>query len=173
MNKKLVSLASVGVVALLIGCSMTACDMSESQIKVIAQNAGLYSAVGWIALDDPTQDEIATVRSVLALIEENAASVQGGATYTEVIFPILVKYIDTDVDAQYRPICKAGAISLLGGIDMLFAANPEWQKDQDLAIDIVEAFILGAKNGLGMKEDHPVMKQARLTAAKRARVYKK
>ena len=152
--------------------TFTGCKLTDGQVKVIAQNAGLYSAVGWIALDDPSGEAITNVKQVLVVIEENAAGVEGGASYTEVLFPILTKYIDTSIAVQYRPVCKAGAITLLGGIDMLFAANPAWQQDQDLAISIVDAFILGAKSGLGMKADHPVMMQARETASRRARVYR-
>jgi len=171
MSKK----KGLGMLALVAGAVMllgiAGCDITEGQAKVIAQNAGLYSAVGWIALDNPSGVVIESIQDILVVIETNAAGVEGGATYTEVLFPILTTYIDEKVALQYRPVCKAGAIAFLGGIDMLFAARPEWQEDQDLAISIVDAFILGAKNGLGMKEDHPVMIQARANVQARAKVY--
>ena len=170
MRKVLVGLVA-GVIA--IGVLAGGCTISPETIPIVAQQAGLYSSVGWIALDNPTADEISAVRSVLEVIEEKAADVQGGGTYTAIVYPEVVKAIDKDLEEQYRPIAKAGALSILGGIDMLFATHPEWKEDQDLVVKIVDAFILGAKTGLGMKESHPVMIQARSTASKRARIYKK
>ena len=160
---KVLSVMLVGLMVL----ATSGCNLTPGQIKVIARNSGLYSAVGWISLDDPTTNQIAAVESLLDVISTNASNIGTGETYTEVIYPILVPIIDTKVDKKDRPICKAGAISLLGGIDMLFIANPEWVKNQELAVQIVDAFIEGAKIGLSMAEDHPVMIQARKTVAKR------
>ena len=156
----------------LVGISLlcTGCDIKPEQIKVISQNAGLFSAVGWIAVDNPDSNAVESVKIILVTIEEKSADVQAGATYTEVVYPEVVKVIDEKVEVQYRPVCKAGALSLLGGIDILFATHPEWKADQDLAIEVVNAFILGAKAGLSMKEGDPVMIQARVTATKRAKV---
>jgi len=170
MRKVLVGLVA-GVIA--IGVLAGGCTISPETIPVIAQQAGLYSSVGWVALDNPSADAISAVKNVLEVIEEKAADVQGGGTYTAIVYPEVVKAIDKDLEEQYRPIAKAGALSILGGIDMLFATHPEWKEDQDLVVKIVDAFILGAKTGLGMKESHPVMIQARATASKRARIYKK
>lgn len=147
------------------------CDLEESQIKVIAQNAGLFSAVGWIAVDNPTPEAINSVKTVLVVVKEKAQDVASGSTYTETLYPILIKVINTEIDPQYRPICKAGTLSLLGGIDLMFAANPTWDDEQEKAVSIVSAFVLGADNGLSMKESDPVMVQARSTAGRRARVY--
>jgi hypothetical protein len=84
----------------------------------------------------------------------------------------LVKVIDEKVAEKDRPLCKAAALTLLNGIDTLFAMHPEWKKSQDMAIGVVEAFVLGAENGLSMNESHPVMKQARDSAVRRARIYR-
>ena len=169
MNKMIVGIAGA---ALMISMLFAGCKIEPSQIKTVAQSAGLFSAVGWNAIDNPDTNAIQAVESILVTIEEKAADVEAGGTYTEVVYPELIKVIDEKVEAQYRPICKAGAISLLGGIDMLFATHPEWKEDQDTAIQVVNAFILGAKVGLSLDEKHPAMLQARETAAKRARVLK-
>ena len=168
MKKTGLIIGLVSVMALFIA----GCKIEPEQIPVIAQQAGLYSAVGWIAIDNPTTKEIAVVKGTLAVIEEKAADVEGGATYTLVIYPEVEKFIDKDLEEQYRPIAKAGAVSILGGIDLLFATHPEWKKDQDTVIKVVDAFIVGAKTGLSMKESNPVMKQARATSASRARIYR-
>lgn len=170
MNKLVVTVLAVVALA---SCLLTSgCDLKPEQVSVIAQNAGLFSAVGWIAVDNPDAEAIQGVTSVLETIETKAADVQAGSTYTAVVYPEVLKIIDKDVAEQYRPICKAGALSLLGGLDMLFAANPSWKENQEVVITVVDAFILGAKNGLSMSEDHPVMMTARNQAAARARVLK-
>ena len=156
----------VGLVAVIaaIGVLAGGCTLSPETIPIVAQQAGLYSAVGWIALDNPTSNEVSAVKSVLEVIEEKAADVQGGGTYTAIVYPEVVKFIDKDLQEQYRPIARAGALSILGGIDMLFATHPEWKEDQDLVVKILDAFILGAKAGLGMSASDPIMLQAMANA---------
>ena len=173
MNKlSVASVTVMSVIALAVGLFTGGCDLTPEQISVISQNAGLFSAVGWIAVDNPDKGAIESVKSILEVIEVKAADVQAGSTYTAVVYPEVEKVINKDVEPQYRPICKAGAISLLGGLDMLFAVNPSWKESQEVVIKVVDAFILGAKNGLNMNEDHEVMKAARTQAATRARVLK-
>ena len=148
------------------------CNVKPEQIKVIAQQAGLFSAVGWIAADNPDTNTIEAVKGIMVIIEEKSADVEGGATYTEVVYPEVVKIIDSDkVPSQYRPACKAASITLLGGLDMLFAANPEWKETQDVSIGVVNAFVFGAKSGLSLSADHELIKTARGTASMRAKVY--
>jgi hypothetical protein len=172
MKKTIVSVVSV-VAAVVISCLFTSgCKLEPEQVSVIAQSAGLFSAVGWIAVDNPDEVAIESVKTILITIELKAADVQAGSTYTAAVYPEVEKVITNDVPAQYQPICKAGAISLLGGLDLLFAANPTWRESQDVALSVVDAFILGAKNGLGMSENHELMKVARAQANARARVLK-
>jgi len=149
------------------GCN----KLTPEQIKVIAQNAGLFSAVGWIAYDNPDASAIESVISILDTIKSKCAQVEAGKTYTEVVYPELVKIIEKDVKEQDRPLCKAAALTLLNGIDTLFAMHPEWKVDQDVAIGVVNSFILGAKNGLSLSEDDAIIKQARSLSAHRARIF--
>ena len=162
---KILTTVTMACLMVLMTAGLTGCN--KEQVKAVAQNAGLFSAVGWIAKDNPTSNEVAAVESILVVIEENAADVQAGATYTEVLLPEVVKIIDADVEAQYRPLCKAGAGSILGALDLLFASKPEWKEDEKMAIDVVSAFVLGAKTGLSMSEKDPVMVEARAAAQRR------
>ena len=168
MKRSIIGTVTAVVISCMAMLTLTGCD--TSQVKAVAQNAGLFAAVGWIAYDNPDADAKEAVKSILGVIEEKAADVAGGATYTEVVYPEVVKVIDKDVEPQYRPICKAGALSLLGGLDMLFAANPEWKQSQEVAIQVIDAFILGAKNGLNMADDHEIMEAAKATYKARAKV---
>jgi len=62
-------------------------------------------------------------------------------------------------------------MTLLNGLDTLFAMHPDWKADQTLALQIVDAYIVGAQSGLGMDEGSDIMKQARAAAAARAKIY--
>ena len=162
------SMIAIAVVLCMVPITFSGCQ--PEQVKVVAQNAGLFSAVGWIAYDDPTTNEIAAVASILDVIEANAGEVEAGATYTEVLYPEIVKVINKDVEAQYRPLAKAGGLSLLSGLDMLFASKPEWKDDEEMVLKVVELFVLGAKNGLSMSEKDAIMIEARAVAQRRAAV---
>jgi len=168
--KKLKGMLLVGFMASLM--MVSGCKLTPEQIKVIAQNAGLFSAVGWIAYDNPSVDAIESVKSILVVIRDKAGDVEAGKTYTEVIYPELIKVINEKVVEKDRPLCKAASLTLLNGIDTLFAMHPEWKKSQDIAVGVVEAYIFGAENGLSMSEDHPVRMRARNIANKRARIYR-
>jgi len=171
MNKKLTLavLGAVFVVALAAVLAVVVGPCTPDQAKPVAQNAGVLAAVGWIAIDNPTSNEVTAVESVLVVIESHAGDVEAGATYTEVVFPEVLKVIQSDVDPQYRPVCKAGCLALLGSIDTLFATHPEWKEDQTLTVEVVDAFILGAKMGLSMREDDPKMFEAKAKVAAEAK----
>jgi len=147
---------------------MSGCDLNDAQIKTISNQAGLFASVGWIAMDNPDAPTKEAVKDIISVIRTNAGQVTEGKTYTEVLYPWVLKYIVEKVEPQYRPLSKAGSLAMLGGIDMLFAANPEWAKDQKLVTDIVTAFCNGATNGLSLSADDPVIKSATRSAKMRA-----
>jgi hypothetical protein len=167
---------SVGLSTMLVGLLtsmvvMTGCDVDPAAIKPVAQNAGLFSAVGWIAIDNPAQDEIKAVKTILSVISDKASGVSGGSTYTEVVYPEVDKVITEELEAQYQPLARAASVALLGSLDMLFASHPEWKKSQDTVTDVVNAFVLGADAGLGMSRDSDVRVIAEDMAMRRARVF--
>ena len=168
--KRIIGISLVGLV-IASALTFTSCKVDPSQITTIAQQAGLFGAVGWIAYDNPDPKAIAAVKSVLGIIVDKSYDVQNGKTYSEVILPDLIKFIDSSVDAQYKPIAKAGAVSLLGAIDMLFVVHPEWKANQSTAASVVTAFINGANSGLSLSEKSPVIIQARSSAATRSRIF--
>jgi hypothetical protein len=147
---------------------ITGCSPSESQMKVIAQQAGLFAAASWIAVDNPDPETKEAVKQVVTLIAENAGSVEEGKTYSEVLYPVVDVYITKNIAANKQPLARAGAVAILGSIDMLFAANPEWAQNQSTAVAIVQAFCTGAKSGLAMSASDPVIKAAVRSAGLRA-----
>lgn len=165
MKKIIAAVAGIVMAVSLVGCKIT-----PEQAKVVAQQAGVFSAVGWIAMDNPSTDAVVVVSGIVDVIKEKSKSIEAGKTYTEVVYPEIVKVIDTKVAPQYRPLAKAGTLSFLGSVDMLFALHPEWKADQDVALGIVNAFMDGVKAGLGLRADSAAIIQARKTATARAMV---
>jgi len=161
--KKILAVVTA-LVVLCCGITLTSgCKLTPEQMKVIAHQTGLFSAVSWIAADNPTPEGVTAVKGIVKVISTKAEQVEDGKTYTEVIYPELIKIIDADFAPQYRPLAKAASISLLGSIDMLFALHPEYKADEKLALDTVKAFCAGAEAGLGLDNAHPAIQQARMT----------
>jgi hypothetical protein len=172
MNKigaGLLALTAAASLLMVTGCDES--DLTPEQIKAVSQQVGFAASVGWIALDNPDREGIDAVVSILDVINESAGEVKQGSTYSEVIYPKLEVIIKERVDAQYRPLAMAGSIQILRAIDLLFANNPEWKENQDLAIGVVESFVRGTKAGFSLKESDPIIVQARAQAAARAKVY--
>jgi len=166
-------ISKLAVAVLCVGAMFVGgCKITPEQSKVVAQNAGVYSAVIWIAVDNPTSLQIIEVKTVLDVIKEKASAVKAGQTFTEVIYPELVKVIDAKIPVQDRPLVKVASLSILNGLDTLFAMHPEWKTPEDMALDIVNAYVDGAKLGLSMQENSAVMKQTRAAANARAKLMK-
>jgi hypothetical protein len=141
-------------------------------MKVIAQNSGLGAAVTWIAYDNPTTEVKGYVINVLDIVKNNATNVQAGATYTEVVYPQVEKYVHSGkVPTQYIPLVLAGSYAALSGVDTLFAMHPEWKKDQDLALSVVNCFVDGAKHGLTLSDKDPAIMQAKKMNNARAKIF--
>jgi len=170
--RKVMAAVAAGIV-IVAGMFLSGCTITPEQSKAIAQNAGIYSAVIWISVDNPTALQIAEVKTVLDVINEKAKDVKAGQTFTEVIYPELVKVIDIKLPVSDRPLAKAASLTILNGLDTLFAMHPEWTATSGLILDIVNAYVTGAKLGLGMDEKNPVMIQARSNASARARLFVK
>ena len=162
-----------GIIAALIVAMMTtltACQLNESQIKVIAQNTGLASIVTWIAYDNPEEDVKALVSDSMDIISTNLVQLASGQTYTELLYGDIENFARSEnVPNHYTPVVLAGGLAVLNGIDLLFAMNPSWLERQDLSIGVVQSFIRGAKSGLALAKDDPVLIQAREFSTRRAR----
>ena len=156
---------------------LQSCNLSPSQGKVVAQNAGLAAGVTWVAYDNPTRDEINIVKGVLGLIKGVTADTINGATYTQVLFPTVEDYLnklveDGSIKPNEKPLALAGSLALLNGIDLLFATNPKWGENEEQALSIVNAFVQGAETGLSLSDDDQRIINARQSHATRARAFK-
>ena len=140
---------------------LTGCKVTHEQIIVMANEAGLFASVGWIAIDNPSMEVKEAVITVLESVKQNASMVVEGHTYTEILYPEIVKIIDKQIDIRYRPLCKAASITLLGQLDLLFVMHPEWKEDESLALSVTLSFIDGAQKGLILASNDPINIQAR------------
>jgi len=168
MKGKIIAMvAAIGLIGFVAGCKIT-----PETAKIISQNAGLASSVTWIAYDNPSMEAKNGVSLVLTVIDAGITNVQGGKTYSEVIYPTVQTYVtaSTEIPAQYKPLVLAGSMAALNGIDILFAMHPEWKADVTLGQDCARAFIVGAKAGLLLPEADPVIRQARSGGVARAKV---
>jgi hypothetical protein len=161
------------IVALLVASMLVVgCNLNESQIKVIAQNAGLGAVVTWIAYDNPNAVTKQLVSDALDVVKSNLTSVESGKTYTETLYLVIEQFARGEqVPDQYEPLVLAGGLATLNGIDLLFATNPEWKEKEVLAIGIVNSFILGSKMGLSLDDTDERIQQARKFSTMRRRVF--
>lgn len=163
------------IIALII--PLTGCNLTPSQSKVVAQNAGLGASITWVAYDNPSPEEMALVKGVLGIIGNVATDTSEGATYTQVLYPVVEDHVSAavengDIKANEKPLVLAGSLAVLNGIDLLFATNPEWDDNHDLSREIVASFLLGAESGLALADNDPRMVNARQNHTARARAFK-
>jgi hypothetical protein len=152
---------------------MIGCRINPENAHIISRSAGIGAAVTWIAYDSPDNAEKLIVKDTLSLVQENLHMVSEGDTYTEVIYPIIVEFTKNDkIEERYIPLVLAGSMSILNGIDILFATNPEWKTKSDFALKTANAFFDGAKVGLSFGEDSPAIVQARNMSRSRSAIKK-
>jgi hypothetical protein len=171
--KRSLSIIGMSVLAIMMAVFTTSCSLTEGQMKVIAQNAGLAASITWIAYDAPDAEAKELVSNAMDIVGTNLVDVSVGKTYMEVMFPKIDTFVRSDlVPDQYEPLVLAGSMAALNGIDLLFVMNPEWKAKEEITVGIVNSFINGAKTGLALDDSDPRIIQANDMTARRARVFK-
>jgi hypothetical protein len=160
MKKKMKSMIAM-LVVMAMAVMMTGCD--SKQVAIVAKTTGIASAVGWIALDNPTTLQKVEVSKTLDLVKSCITNIQSGQSYVIVYSPIIQKYVldNPNIPAKDKPLILSGSVTALTGLDVLFANYPTWAEDRDKAQAIAVAFIDGAKFGLGMPDTDPVVMAAK------------
>jgi len=166
------SIVIMSVAMLFSGCNVK----TPEQVSALSQNSGMFVAIGWISFDNPSQEEIKAVSSVLDDVKSKALVIQTNSSssdaYIELVYPDIEKIIDKKIGEKYRNTAKQGVLSLLGGIDMMFIKYPEWKEKQDFGIIAITSFVDGAKIGLSFDEKSETMVKARGIAIKREGIKK-
>lgn len=137
---------------------MTGCTFSESQQLILARTSGTIAMATWRSVDNPSIDEIQSMKDVIEFIEGKCTDGCGeSGSYYMQIYPLVDEHIDKNVRLNNRPICKLGAAFALTSIDTLFAANIDWNKNMERAFEIIKAFCEGAQVGLFLPPEDAVI----------------
>jgi len=167
--RKSLSVWATSVIAA-VALFVTGCEkLSDAQIKFVAQQAGLATAVTWISVDNPSAEQKAVALEVVGVIKINSTLVVAGASYYEVLNPVVNAYVDWKVQEQYRPIAKLASSSVLNGVDMFLAMYPQYGSNTTMAVEVVGSFCDGASIGLKLSKDDPVIKAATRGMAERTK----
>ena len=158
MKKSLTALLLIGAL-FMAGCT-------PEQKQAIAKQAGIIAAVTWLGYDNPSPDEINSVKTIVNIIKQYSAT--NCESYFASVYPIVDAYITDHVEANQQPITRVGAGAILGGLDTFFAAYPSLKSDVSLATSIVNSFCDGAVIGLNMLPSDPVRIAATRQAGLRA-----
>lgn len=151
--KKLMSvMLAFGLVCLISGCT-------PEQQKAVAKQLGIASAVTWIGIDNPTQEDIDTVKTVVGVIKEACCtncSENGTVSYYATAYPFVDQYITDKIEPNQQPMARLGAAFILTSLDTAFAMNPSWGENSGKALVMIEAYCEGAELGLSMAPGDPV-----------------
>ena len=144
--------------------AITGC--TPAQTAAVAQQAGMASAVIWVATDNPTPAQKIVASTVVSVIASNAAGVTNGSYYAA-LSPAVDAYIAKNVNVNDQAIAELASGWALTGIDTFFAMNPKCLSNANQASSFVQAYCVGAKAGLALTKDNPVAKAAMQASAKR------
>jgi hypothetical protein len=167
--KKLSSMLVVLAVAT--SAFIMGCDVSDSQQKMIARTAGMVAAATWRGIDNPSSDEIASMKIIVAKIQEACCTnCTDDASYYARVYPLVDEYITAKVKPADQAMCRLGAAFILTSMDTAFAVNPTWKKDADKTVAIIEAFCEGAQVSLSLPATDPIVRAAMRQTAVRVKI---
>lgn len=167
MNKvKNTIIGSIAALTLMMG--VVGCDFNDEQKRILADSGGMLVATGWIAIDNPSAEDKQNVAGTVDRVTTAVADVQTGEPFSTVLYPIATEWIANNVEAHQQPLALAGSVAVLNGVDMFFAANPDYLDDKEEAVAILTAFLNGAKKGLLLSPDNPVIMRAQSAYEARA-----
>lgn len=153
MFNKLIAACAAAVLAVgVVGCG-------KEEKVLVANSAGLIAATTWIAVDNPSQNDIANVRSAVTVMKGAVDSVATGESIATALYPVASEWIVKNVDPHEQPLALAGTSVLLTALDLYFVSN----KPEDLGeyVDLSVAFFNGVESGLALAPTHPMMMRAR------------
>jgi len=162
MKKVLSVIMAFGILGFISGCTPT-------QQAAVAKQLGIAAAVTWVGIDNPSLEDMATVKSIVEIIgQASCTNCTENSSYYARVYPIVDDYISVKVKENQQPMARLGAAFILTSLDTGFAMNPTWGQNATLAASIVESFCSGAELGLGMAPSSSVMVAAKRQGAVRA-----
>lgn len=128
-------------------------QLTPEQIAKICHGAGQVSALSWVAIAQPTQDDVNAVKFVIGEIDRAMVNYQGQG------FLGMLPQIDEAIkkaipgtdkrSVALRRLAHLLASTGLVSLDNLFFSHPDWSQKGDQAAGYVRAFGEGALEELG------------------------
>ncbi len=109
---------------------------------VIANQAGFLSGTGYLAVNNPPVKEVESVKSVLGKINKYVVQLEPKDTFAKLYKPISAE-ISGELDGVQRILALSVTRTALDGLDILFAANPDWAERKDLVVSLTREFVGG------------------------------
>lgn len=164
-KKEMNKLATTGIVSGVIGLMcfvslicLSGCQINEQQMKVIADQAGMFTAVTWIASVDNNEQIKEGIKDIVVIIKKNLTNVKQGTSYSSSFYDLISSYDASGIDSNYIPLIRAGSLAMLNGIDILLVTYPEWKNREEITTSIVIAFCNGVLKGFSFSDDSEIMK---------------
>jgi len=150
------------IMALAMAFCIAGCNLNNSQIKAACGVAGSGAALGWVALENPTDAQKTQVSDVLTVVQSAITGV-GTNTYVEVIYPLAQQYVNANpkIKPSEKVAILTGVLAVLSGIDIMFDSYPEWKQDTTNVESYVNSFLGGANSILLLPASHPKFASAK------------
>jgi hypothetical protein len=157
MKKMIVSLCLLVAMSLCFTGCITGGGGNTSN-EAIARQLGMTAAVTWIAVDNPSTNDVETAKKVVSYVRYAATNeVATNTSYYATLYPYADKYIRENLNPSQQPAARLGAAWMLTQLDIIVVTRPKWfEKDEDKAI-IVDAFCVGFLMGLDMAPTEPAV----------------
>lgn len=156
-------MALIVAMAMMVG-SVYVAGCTPEQKQAVANQLGFAAGVSWVGLDNPSSNEIVSVKAVLQVIETASntnclgtnCSDNASIDYYDRLYPVAEQFIVDKLEPNQQPMARLGAAFILSSLNMAFKMNPSWSKNADEASGIINAFCKGAEKGIALSPNDPV-----------------
>lgn len=148
LRRVLLSVACFAALFATVGCQKP----TPEEIKLTCNLAGQASALAWVAIEQPKQDEIDAVKIVLTVIKVNVTEYPAGG------FKVMIPTIDAIIAKEFpgtdersialRKMAHLLTVQTLTRLDILFDAHPAWKTKGAEVAGYVGAFCEGGLDAL-------------------------
>lgn len=119
--------------------------LPDLDYEQIARDAGILAAAAYVGFNGTTGPQASAIKQVCALIKQNLSAFQaGGFASSQGQLNALIDQSFSGSQLAYASVAKLFSGIMLGELDSLFAAHPEWAGDSTKVAGIVGAFCDGA-----------------------------
>ena len=163
MKKNIIRVLMASFVLIIFSATLISCTMNNDQWMMVATQSGLYSAVGWIAIDNPDQEVKQSVKLVTQWIDIKSGEVSSTNTFTGSLYSDLSYYIDDTelIPINIKPITKVASLTILNGIDMVVLSIPNAQSNVTFITSLVSCYCNGFNSGLNLSNNDKLIEASK------------